>query len=275
MTNASGRQHYDGLYRQMNFSGISNEHLLGKVLRLPLKLFPSQMKLPVLQGGLKGKRWIVGSHTHGCWLGSYERDKQLAFYQTITSGSVVFDVGANVGFYTLLASSLVGPEGHVYAFEPAPRNLQYLREHLRINRVTNATVIEAAVSHSVGVGLFSHGPTRAMGHLSTEGDVEVKTVTLDDLVYQKHVRPPDYLKIDVEGNEFDVLTGAESTLSTFRPDLFLATHGPEVHKRCCELLKSYGYELHSLNELGADQTDELFATANGRARETRRVNGDK
>lgn len=63
----------------MDFSGISNQTLIGKALRYPLKLIPQQMRIPILQGQLKGKKWIVGSSQHGCWLGSYEYDKQLLF----------------------------------------------------------------------------------------------------------------------------------------------------------------------------------------------------
>src|SRR5438128_664952 len=109
----------------MNLSRLSNNGLLGKALRLPLRLIPSQARMRVLQGGLKGKTWIAGSCTHGCWLGTYEFEKQILFQQVVTEGSVLYDLGANVGFYTLLASSLVGSRGHVYAFEPVPNNLRY------------------------------------------------------------------------------------------------------------------------------------------------------
>ena len=97
----------------MNFSGISNKKLLGKLLRFPFRFIPTDMRMPILQGRLKGKKWIVGSSNHGCWLGSYEYEKRLVFEKTVTKGSIVFDIGAHVGFYTLLASVLVGPGGRV------------------------------------------------------------------------------------------------------------------------------------------------------------------
>ena len=118
----------------MNFSAVPYHSWLGRVLRFPLRLLPPETIVPILQGRLRGKRWIVGSGNHGCWLGSYEYEKRRAFEQTISAGNIVFDVGAHVGFYTLLASTLVGPTGRVVAFEPAPRNLRYLKEHLRLNR---------------------------------------------------------------------------------------------------------------------------------------------
>ena len=69
----------------------------------------------------------------------------------------VFDIGAHAGYYTLIASKLVGGSGHVVAFEPAPRNLRYLRRHLSLNHVSNVTVLEVAVSDRAGVGRFDVG----------------------------------------------------------------------------------------------------------------------
>ena len=69
-----------------------------------------------MQGKIRGKKWVVGSGNHGYWLGWYEYDKRILFEKTVTKQSIVFDIGAHVGFYTLLASELVGPGGKVYAF---------------------------------------------------------------------------------------------------------------------------------------------------------------
>ena len=101
-----------------NLSGIPRETLVGKLLRAPLRLIPRSMVVPILQGALRGKKWTVGSSTHGCWLGSFEYEKQKALQCAIKTGQVVYDIGANVGFYSLFASVLVGEAGHVYSFEP-------------------------------------------------------------------------------------------------------------------------------------------------------------
>jgi len=153
----------------MNFSGISNRTLVGRLLRLPLSLIPPEATMPILQSKSKGKRWIVGSSDHGCWLGSYEYAKRRAFENAVKEGSTVFDIGANAGFYTVLASALVGANGRVFAFEPVPSNLHYLREHLRLNAIKNVSVIEAAVSDRTGVAYFYEGPNASMGHIAAEG----------------------------------------------------------------------------------------------------------
>ena len=148
----------------LNLSGVSNKGFIGRILRLPLNLIPPKTIFPILQGRLKGKLWVTGSSTHGCWLGSYEYEERILFEKTINRGGVVFDIGAHVGFYTLLASVLVGSGGKVFSFEPVPRNLLYLREHLRINNISNVKVIEKAVSDSYGMVYFETSIFSSMGH---------------------------------------------------------------------------------------------------------------
>ena len=82
-----------------------------------------------------------------------------------------------------------------------------------------------------------------MGRLDASGDVEVRTETLDDLVSSGQVPPPDFVKMDVEGAEHDVLTGAVSVLQKHKPVILLSTHGTVVHDRCCSFLRELGYEL--------------------------------
>ena len=105
----------------LNLSAVSSRSVAGKFLRWPLRFVPRELAVPIPQGALHGKRWIVGSATHGCWLGSYEYSKRRLFERRVAAGDIVYDVGANAGFYTLLASVLVGPTGHVVAVEPDVR----------------------------------------------------------------------------------------------------------------------------------------------------------
>jgi FkbM family methyltransferase len=246
----------------MNFSGISNKSILGQLLRFPLRFIPTKMTMPILQGRLRGKQWVVGSSQHGCWLGSYELDKRLLLEKTIPEGSVVFDLGAHVGFYTLLSSVLVGPKGRVFAFEPMPTNLFYLKEHLSVNRITNVTVIEAAVSDSSGVTYFEEGSSSFQGRISSQGKLQVKTVGLDELIARGEIPTPDYIKIDVEGAEMQVFSGAKSMLANAHPTIFLATHGNDVHHQCCEFLTSLGYQLQPIGGKSLEQTDEILAYFN-------------
>lgn len=244
----------------MNFSGISNKTLMGIVLRRLLSLIPPQTQLPILQGKLRGKKWITGSGNHGYWLGSYELAKQKLFIETVTRGSVVYDIGGNVGFYTLLASDCVGPEGKVFVFEPIPRNLVYLEKHLQINHITNVKVFGVAVSDQCGTVRFDEGNNSSVGHISQNGRLDVRSVSIDELVDQAAIAKPDFIKIDVEGAEFVALNGSRHVLTTYHPTLFLATHGREVHQECLSLLTELGYELSPIDCLSLEQSSEIIAS---------------
>src|SRR5690348_13933087 len=122
-----------------------------------MRLLPQETRMPILQGPMRGMWWITGAAQHGCWLGSYEVMNQEVFQTLINPGDVVYDLGANVGFYTLLASKLTGPTGQVHSFEPSPRNIAYLRRHLVLNGVQNCTVWEGAIGGKDEMGSFDVG----------------------------------------------------------------------------------------------------------------------
>src|SRR5262245_16362785 len=155
---------------------------LGRVIRAPLRLIPKQDVVPILQGPLSGKRWIVGSGIHRMWLGSYEPSKMALAARWVRSGDTVFDIGAHVGIYTLLFSVRVGQTGRVIAFEPSPRNLIYLRRHLDLNRVCNTSVVDVAVCESTGNARFDPGPNSSQGCLAPGGSLPISTTTVDDYV---------------------------------------------------------------------------------------------
>jgi FkbM family methyltransferase len=243
----------------VDISRVSRASLLGKALRAPLSFIPKTAVFPVLQGPLAGKRWIVGSATHGAWLGTYEYAKQRLFARSVQPGMVVFDLGANVGFYTLIAAVRTGERGRVYAFEPVPRNLAFLRRHLDHNRTHNVEIVEAAVSDVSGVAAFEEFESPAMGRIDPSGRLQIRTVTLDEMVFDRHVPLPDVIKIDIEGGERRALEGARRILERRHPLVFLATHGGQVHADCCALLTGLGYLLSGVNGEAANQTDELVA----------------
>jgi FkbM family methyltransferase len=233
-------------------------HPLVRVLQVPLNLIPPDTRVRVLLGPLRGAVWIVGSGNHVCWMGLYEFRKQLVLTRLISRGATVYDIGAHVGFHTLLTSRIVGPSGRVCAFEPLPRNLHYLRQHLALNGVSNVRVVEAAVADRATDEAFSDDGSY-MGRLRPGGNRVVKTVAVDPLVRDGTLPPPDYVKIDVEGAELRVLNGMRDTLATYRPLILLATHSPEVHRDCIQFLSVLGYGLTPLAGRALSETDELIA----------------
>jgi FkbM family methyltransferase len=225
----------------MPFSGT----LLAKILRLPLSLIPPETEVRILRGPLRGKKWIVGAGPNAYWVGTYEVARLRAFAEALAPGAVVYDVGANVGIYSLLASLRVGPSGRVYAFEPLDRNLRYLRLHKTLNNLQNCFIFEEAVYSTEGTLPFSMASwTSSMGRLSADGEILVRSTTLDSCIFgEKGFPPPEVVKIDVEGAEFEVLKGASRTLSEFRPTIFLEVHGSQLHHDCRAFLQATGYRV--------------------------------
>jgi FkbM family methyltransferase len=230
-----------------------------RLARSPLRMIPRRAVLPILTGALKGKKWIVGSSRHLCWVGAYERAMQQFVVREVKRGSVFYDVGANVGFYSLLAAGLVGT-GRVFAFEPLTENVAYFAKHVKLNGITNVEVLEMAIADRPGVAHFQEEETRAMGKLAAHGTRQVTVSTLDALLEQQRITPPDFIKMDVEGAEFKALLGARVCFDQYRPKLFLATHGKEVHDECCHLLRAWRYDIAPIAMSAEEGRGELFAT---------------
>jgi FkbM family methyltransferase len=216
------------------------------------------MAVRILQGRLRGYRWIASASTHGCWLGSYEMPKQAKFVATLKDGWVVYDVGANVGFYTLLASACVGPKGRVIAFEPLPENIALLKQHVRLNHCSNIEIHPCAISDQSGKLRFQCGKSCETGRISDQGDIEVAAVSLDEFIYTSGNPVPSVVKIDVEGAEVHALRGACRLIRQSPPVIFLATHSHQLHSTCCELLLSAGYRLETPDGRKVELTDELI-----------------
>jgi FkbM family methyltransferase len=200
-------------------------------------------RVPLLFGPMRGKYWLPFSRGKvlRLLLGSYEPDQTTMMKELLRPGHVLFDVGAAVGYYTVLAAPLVGDEGRVVAFEPDPKNAAYLRKHVAINRLTNVTVHQTAVGNLNGRAKFAGGSGTGTGRLTESGTTTVGICRLDDFVATAGF--PTHIKIDVEGAELDVLRGARQTLTSARPTIFLSTHGSKVYHACHEYLTELDYNL--------------------------------
>jgi FkbM family methyltransferase len=149
---------------------------------------------------------------HGVW----EPAETAVFEQQIRPGDTVVDVGANIGWYTVIASRLVGENGRVIAFEPDPVNFRYLKRNVEANGCTNVVLEQKALSTEAGT-IQLHLNSKNMGMHSTAlpqelsgGAIEVEAVPLDD--YLQNVEEVNFVKIDVEGAEGFVLGGMHQTL---------------------------------------------------------------
>jgi FkbM family methyltransferase len=180
---------------------------------------------------------------------------QQALAEYLKPGHKFYDLGANIGFFSLMAARLVGPEGRVVSFEADPEIAERLRENLAYNKFANASVEQKAVWSEPGKIKFarvspSASPDRGLGHVtlgpSAEETILVETVSLDQYC-DSHVAP-DFVKCDVEGAEVAVFEGAKRLLRQKRPILLVETHSAENHKQLRDTFQEMGYVCRDLDK---------------------------
>lgn len=163
-------------------------------------------------------------YLHALRRGEVESLMTKLFASVIRPGMVVLDIGAFVGWYTLLAARQVGPHGAVYAFEPDPRNYELLNENLFLNQFNSRVIrLPEAVSDRAGMQRFYlHGGDQSRSSLiPSSGDDQSTTVTslaLDDFRPRLKV---DVIKMDIEGGEVNALKGMRETLACAAPTVKL------------------------------------------------------
>ncbi len=171
---------------------------------------------------------VIATHLIGD--GIWEASETAAFLVQAREGMCVFDAGANIGYYTLLAARAVGPSGRVYAFEPEPGNYSLLSRNVAENGFTNVQLLNAAVSDRAGTARLHLDLANLGAHSFEAGSVptpsghsvEVETVRLDDFVQEARAFEAGVLvKVDVQGAEALVVDGARELLSLDRVAVLL------------------------------------------------------
>ena len=232
------------------------------------RLLP-KIAYPVIRGPLKGARFILGSGAGdgggaSVYFNMVESEQTSAFVSSLKNGMTFFDIGANVGYYSILGARLVGSQGKVVAFEPVIQNIDYLWRHTLINQVRNVTIITAACTDTLSLAIFSAGVNCATGHLGEESGSDnkfpVMTISVDEVVDRLGISP-NVIKIDVEGAELSVLKGAKDTLIKARPLIFLSTHSDVLKDNCLEYLRKYGYSYDVLSQDKLTPSEFLAAYA--------------
>lgn len=236
--------------------------------------FIPHLAYPVLCGPLRGTKFILGSLAGdgggaSVYLNGIEHEQTHIFQETVKPGNILFDIGANVGYYTLLGSRLVGNSGRVIAFEPVIQNLSYLERHVRLNRLRNVMIISAACADSNSLAKLCSGINCATGHLSdpsqdvgsyqADDSVYVPALTVDEFVAKSGL-VPNVIKIDVEGAELRVLKGAQQTVLSAKPKIFLSVHSSELRSTCLDYLSQKGYSVRPLNG-DVSQASEYLCSA--------------
>jgi len=219
-------------------------------------LLPQHIDWVRVESGLAKGVWmrlrLFGEGSY--WLGYHEAPVQELLRRFCKTGSVCYDIGAHLGFFSLGLANCVGPKGRVFAFEPDPDNWARLKEMVARNNLKDRIeAVEAAVwayTCSAGVA-FRRGSSRAHGGVCADGvmpalaDGEMRlvpTISLDDFV-RKGNPIPNLVKIDVEGGECEVLKGGEGLFSQYRAVLLCEVHHEQAARWITNWLAAKGYTL--------------------------------
>ena len=201
-------------------------------------------RVVVVQTSAGKLRWRIDSLTSQTHLlGSYDIDTQEVFRRFLKNGSVVYDIGAHVGFFSLYCGLLVAPDGYVIAFEPDPAARASLQSQVVENPNLRVEVLPYAVSNHSGTLFLDTSCGSSQAFVSENGSVSVAAETIDSLVQQQRIAPPTLLKIDVEGHEYAALEGALETIRRWHPVVLCDYNEGDTLGTVKRLLSPLGYEI--------------------------------
>lgn len=241
-------------------SGLRRIPVLGDVLSWTSRKLVSRDALvwtQILDGPAKGL-WIRVNPRSGQNVrkGIGEPQVQKALNDYLRPGMTFYDLGANIGFFSLMAAHLVGPSGRVISFEADPEIAARLRENLAYNKFAHVTVEQKAVWSEAGTVSFarvdiSTSPDRGVGHVATNTLADANSITVEAVALDAYTAShpaPDFLKCDVEGAELAVFQGAARLLAGKRPILLVEMHNEENHRALRHKFLALGYACRDLDE---------------------------
>jgi FkbM family methyltransferase len=231
--------------------------VLGDIIhRLSYRLLPADEKVwaQIEAGPAKGIWMELNPRTSQSYVrGGAEIAVQQVLAQRIRPGMVFYDLGANIGLFSLLAARLVGPNGKVFSFEPDAWVASRLRRNVARNGFENVNVVEAGVWSTSGTFKFvpadasspDHGVGRFVAEESEAAGTPSECVALDDFIGR--ATPPDMIKCDVEGAEVEALAGGEKLLRVHRPWVICELHSEANGKTLQSYFREMGYDFNSLD----------------------------
>ena len=180
----------------------------------------------------------------------YEKNETNFVKDSVNKGDIVIDIGANIGYYTLMFAKLVGDTGKIYSFEPDPRNFFILEKNIQINGYNNIILEKKAVSNKLGKATLYVNENSAGSSMHKPNNVVdqiyVDLITLDNY-FEVNAITPDFIKIDIEGYELNALKGMESILQSSDKTKIMIEYNPLTKK---ELNSDPMNSLAFLSELG-------------------------
>ena len=229
--------------------------LVGQVLQRAARFVKNRDT--VIQRGLgRGLRFNAGNSHSGYVLGTVKPDVQRVLAMTLRPEMVFYDIGANVGFFSMIAARLVGLNGRVICFEPLAMNTERIKHNTSLNHFSNVIVKQLALGSQDGSAEFSLSRFATFGRFSDlgapdgyTGNTIVPVQRLDSVIKSGSFQP-DFIKMDVEGAEVDVLKGGTEMLRESRPLLLIELHG--TNGQMADVLADHDYLVEVLGGTNRD-----------------------
>jgi len=216
--------------------------------------------IPIVCGPLHGKKMLKehGLVNLSMLFGTYESSFSNAFLNESKSSQVIYDVGSNVGYFSLLAA--LNTKSRIYSFEPIPEIAKQFRTLMELNELNeDVKLTEVALSDEIGkIDMVTPG-TQEQGlmvsalrgqKVDIDNSILVNMTTLDHLVFEENYPPPDLIKLDVEGAEALVLEGGERTLKHYKPRLLIEVHGLEPAEKCWSIFERCHADVYRIDQNG-------------------------
>jgi FkbM family methyltransferase len=210
----------------------------------------------IKQGPLKGLQIYTSLDRIDHYVeGTYEPEVIAEFYKHLSNGMCALDIGAHHGYASMLLSKLVGENGKVIAYEPVPENVEQFRKTIETNKLMNVILVPYAVSDETKEVIINMSRLYSSAmHFVDDNDTQsehfhVKAVAIDDHIGGELVSRVDFVKIDVEGHEIEVLKGMLNTIEEFRPVIVCEVHNPDNMSRIVPFLEKYGYEVRTIRNI--------------------------
>lgn len=184
------------------------------------------------------------------WLGTNDTWKLYHVKRFVNLGDVIFDVGANFGYYSCKLAQHLRQQGELHAFEPCQANAERLAENVRLNGYDECIrIVPQGITDKVGFGVMVTVAGNSGANYLVAGDGVTRLTTLDCYCAEQGVQHVAFIKLDVEGHEVKALRGAVQTLSRWKPVLLVEVNPPTLSRagatvqELLELLGGYGYAL--------------------------------
>lgn len=258
----------DNLKRSLLGSPSNPSHFANAFHAVLNRLPGKEMTCLPCEGVLKGYRMKIDWSRHRSFVyGNWEPDVIHAIADVVKSGAFALDIGAHIGFYTLVLSKTVGPHGRVLAFEPLPCNYSIFCDNIRLNNCTQVEAINKALldrtcnlEADIRINEAQPGSVAFLASDKAEHPI-ASAVALDEFLAGSRV-PVDFMKVDVEGAESLVLKGASETIESYHPALLIEVHhfggSPADASPVIGQLRGWGYATRWLNRW--PDTSHLLAT---------------